>query len=165
MGPKNHNRRFPNDMMTVHQWGVMAVVLKTLSAVLFVCAVTCCCSASRTAVDATKLKAVEGVWATLPIYPGTVEVDSSRSSYDDRVWVEKNYKSDATFDDLKRFYIGTLSRAGWQFVGERELKDRGRFRGEQLLEFRKGGFELDLQYAGTRKADLGWDYSIDVTSP
>jgi len=143
----------------------MAVVLKTLSVILFVGAVTCGCSASRTTVDESKLKAVEGVWATLPTYPGTVEVDSSRSSYEGRVWVEKNYQSDAPFDDLKRFYTDNLTQSGWQFVGERELKDRGRFRGEQLLEFRKGGFELDLQYAGTRKADLGWDYSIDVTSP
>ncbi len=143
----------------------MAVVLKTLSVILFVCAVTCGCSASRTAVDASKLTAVEGIWATLPTYPGTVEVDSSRSSYEGRVWVERNYKSDAPFDDLKRFYTEKLTQSGWQFVGERELKDRGRFRGEQLLEFRKGGFELDLQYAGTRKADLGWDYSIDITSP
>ncbi|MDQ3652369.1 MAG: hypothetical protein M3458_19270 [Acidobacteriota bacterium] len=143
----------------------MAVVLKTLSVILFVCVATCGCSASRTAVDATKLKAVEGVWATLPIYPGMIEVNNSSSSYDDRVWVEKNYKSDAPFDDLKRFYTEKLTQSGWQFVGERELKDRGRFRGEQLLEFRKGSFEIDLQYAGTRKADLGWDYSIDITSP
>ncbi len=152
-------------MMTVHKWGVMAVVLKTLSAVLFLCAVTCGCSATRTEADASKLKAVEGIWATVPIYPGSVEVDSSLSSYDDRVWVKKNYQSDAPFDDVKRFYTETLIRNGWQFIGERELKDRGRFKGEQLLEFRKGGFELDVQYAGARKADLGWDYSIDITSP
>jgi len=45
------------------------------------------------------------------------------------------------------------------------VKDRGRFRGERLLEFRKDDFELDVQYAGGRKADLGWDYSIGITSP
>ncbi len=151
--------------MTFHEWGRGAFVLKTLSAVLFVCAVTCGCSATRSEVDPSKLKDVEGVWATLPIQPGMVEVDSSVSSYDGRVWVEKNYKSDASFDDVKRFYTETLARAGWQLVGEREVKDRGRFRGERLLEFHRDDFELDVQYAGDRKADLGWDYSIDITSP
>ena len=143
----------------------MAVVLKILSAVLFISAVTCGCVATRTEVDPSKLREVEGVWATLPIYSGMVEVDRSVSSYDARVWVEKNYKSDASFDDVKRFYTEALARAGWQLTGEREVKDRGRFRGERLLEFRKDGFELDVQYAGGRKADFGWDYSIDVTSP
>jgi len=152
-------------MMTFHKRGVMAFVLKILSAVLFVCAMTCGCGATRTEVDPSKLKEVEGVWATLPVHPGMIEVDSSVSSDDGRVWIEKNYKSDAPFDDVKRFYTETLARAGWQLVGEREVKDRGRFRGERLLEFRKDDFELDVQYAGGRKADLGWDYSIDITSP
>lgn len=140
-------------------------MLKSLAAVLFVCAVTCGCAATRTAVDESKLKAVEGEWATFPVYPGMVEVDRSVSSDDGRVWVEKNFKSAASFADVKRFYTETLARAGWQLTGERELKDRGRFRGERLLEFRHNGFDLDVQYAGGRKADLGWDYSVDITSP
>ncbi len=143
----------------------MAFVLKTFLAILFVCAVTCGCAPTRTEVDPSKLKEVEGMWAALPVYPGMVEVNSSVSSDDGRVWVEKNYKSDASFGEVRRFYTETLSRAGWQLVGEREVKDRGRFRGERLLEFQKDGFEFDLQYAGGRKADLGWDYSIDITSP
>jgi len=143
----------------------MAFMLKTLSAALFVCAVTCGCAATRTEVDPSKLREVEGVLAALPIYPGMVEVNSSVSSHDNRVWVEKNYKSDAPYDDVKRFYTEALARASWQLTGEREVKDRGRFRGERLLEFQKDGFEFDLQYAGGRKADLGWDYSVDITSP
>ncbi len=143
----------------------MIFVLKFLSAVLFVGAVTCGCAATRTEVDPSKLKEVEGVWATLPAHPGMAEVDRSVSSSGARVWVERNYRSDAPFNDIKRFYTEKLAPAGWRFVGERELKDRGRFRGERLLEFHKDGFELDVQYSGARKRDLGWDYSIDVTSP
>jgi hypothetical protein len=152
-------------MMSLHKWGGMAFVLKIFLAVFLVGAVTCGCTVTRTEVDASKLKEVEGVWAALPVYPGMVEVDSSVSSDDDRVWVEKNYKSDASFSEVRRFYTETLARAGWRLTDEREVKDRGRFRGERLLEFRKDDFEIDVQYAGGRKADLGWDYSIDITSP
>ena len=151
--------------MSFHKRGVMANVLKTFAAVLFVCAVTCGCGATRPEVDASKLKEVEGVWAGLPTHPAMAEVNSSSSSHNARVWVEKNYKSDASFAEVKSFYTESLLRDSWQFVGERELKDRGRFRGERLLEFQKDGFEFDLQYAGDRKADAGWDYSIDITSP
>lgn len=143
----------------------MAFVRKTFLASLFVCVTTCGCSTTRTEVDPSKLKEVESVWATLPAYPGMTEVSNSVSSYDGRAWVERNYQSDADFDDVKRFYTETLTRAGWRLAGEHEVKDRGRFKGERLLEFRQGDFELDVQYSGARKADLGWDYSIDVTSP
>lgn len=63
---------------------------------------------------------------------------------------------------MTRFYTERLPRDGWQLVAAREVKDRGRIRGERLLQFRRGGYELSIKSASKRAADLGWDYALEV---
>ncbi len=138
----------------------MASKLTRLLIALLICSVVQACSDNEANVN--KLKEIGQLWATVPIYPGMVEASTSSSS-EGEVWIDRNYKSDAPFDEVRRFYTEKLTHAGWQVVGDTEVKDRGRFRGERLVEFRKGEYELDLQYAGERKAEIGWDYSIDIT--
>ncbi len=138
----------------------MASKLTRLLIALLICSVVQACSDNEANVH--KLKEIEQLWTTVPIYPGMVEVSYSSPS-EGEMTIDRNYKSDAPFNEVRRFYTEKLTHAGWQVVGDTEVKDRGRFRGERLVEFRKGEYELDLQYAGQRKADFGWDYSIDIT--
>jgi len=77
--------------------------------------------------------------------------------------IAKTYKSDANLDDVQQFYVRQLAPAGWRFLEEREVKDRGRIRGEHLLEFTKGNYRLTIEFAGERRADLGWDYAIELS--
>lgn len=130
--------------------------------VLLICWAASACQSNESNIDPSKLQEIEQVWSTIPLYPGMVEVKRS-SSAESGVWVDKDFKSDAAFDDVRRFYMERLTQAGWQFVREQEVKDRGRFKGERLVEFRKGFYQLDVQYSGERKAAVGWDYSIDIT--
>jgi hypothetical protein len=110
-----------------------------------------------------KFKEVERLWATVPIYPGMVEVNSSSSSTGNQARIDRDYKSDAPLAEIKRFYLEKLSPAGWRFISERELKHRGRFRGERLLEFRHAEYDLDIKYSGARSTELGSDYSITIS--
>ena len=56
-----------------------------------------------------------------------------------------------------------MAAAGWQLIVVEEIKDRGRIRGEQILKFTKDGYRLTVEFAGQLKADLGWDYAIELS--
>lgn len=75
------------------------------------------------------------------------------------------YKAAAPYDEARRFYIEEFARSGWQFIRERELKDRGWMKGERLLEFQKNWYELDVKYSGERDGELGWAYQIELSWP
>ncbi len=73
------------------------------------------------------------------------------------------YTATASDDEVRRFYIEEFARSGWQSIRERELKDRGRTKGERLIEFQKNEYELDIKYAGEREMELGWAYQIELS--
>jgi hypothetical protein len=120
------------------------------------------CQANRPNHDGSKFREIERLWQMIPTYSGLVEVDGSSLSKDSEARLSKEYKSNAPFDDVKRFYLEKLGEKGWQFIEESELKDRGRLRGERLLEFRQGEYNLSVRYAGERDRELGYDYLITV---
>lgn len=109
-----------------------------------------------------KLSEIEQLWQTVPIGPGMVEVDRSSSASDAEALAGRKYRSDAAFDDVRRFYVEQLTGQGWRLVDDREVKDRGRIRGERQIEFRQGEFYIDIRYAGARRDELGWTYAVDV---
>ena len=141
---------------------IAASKLVPLLNALLTCAVMGACDTDGPNRDNSKLREIEQIWQTLPIYPSMVEVDRSSSSASSEALVSRQYQSDASFEDVRRFYVEQLARDGWQLVADREVKDRGRIRGERQIDFRRGEFYLDILYAGARRAELGWTYAIEV---
>lgn len=112
----------------------------------------------------SKLEEIKIIWATLPLYHGMIEVNHSASSGFGRAFMSKSFRSEASYDEIKRFYSERLARVGWQLARERPLKDWNKDLGGQLIEFRNGEFGLSIEYAG-QKADYGWNYGIGITWP
>ena len=112
--------------------------------------------------DAAKLEEIKSVWARLPSYPGMQEMNSSTTSGYGKALVSKKFRSDARYDDVKRFYIEHLERDGWKVESEKQLKDLGSDFGGYEIRFRKADLSIAIEYAG-QNADYGWDYGIGVS--
>ena len=130
--------------------------------VLVLCAAPAACGGGDQRTADSKLREIEEVWRTMPIHPGMAEVDRSSSASGGEALVSRKYRSDVHFDDVRGFYVEQLADQGWQLVDDREVKDRGRLRGERQVEFRRGEFYIDIRYAGARRDELGWTYAVDV---
>lgn len=101
----------------------------------------------------------------IPLHRSKTEKESQSESDGEHVSIARTYHSDASFEEIREFYLRELPRRGWQFVEEREVKDRGRIKGERALDFQKGNFVLSIQFAAERRDDLGWDYAIRIAYP
>jgi hypothetical protein len=117
--------------------------------------------------DMTKNQArsdeVRTIWSTLPIYPGMVEVEGgSIMAGFDKAYISKHFKSPSRYQDVKTFYENDLNKKGWHLTNERELKTfSGELSGAMEIEFRKGEYELVIDYA-PENMDYGWNYGISV---
>ncbi len=129
---------------------------------LLTCMVAGACNTDGANRDDSKLREIERLWTGIPVYPGLVEVNRSSSSSGGEALVSRHYQSDAPFDEVRSFYVEQLGGQGWRLVDDREVKDRGRIRGERQVEFRRGEFYIDIRYSGARRDELGWTYAIDV---
>lgn len=144
---------------------ILSSVKKTallLTALLGV-ALTGACGGSSRSGDADTLpsRIAAQIEESVPVYPGWSRTQETRG-FSRGTEEAAKYTSDASFDDVSRFYTERLPRDGWQLVAAREVKDRGRIRGERLLQFRRDGYELSIKSAGERADDLGWDYALEV---
>jgi hypothetical protein len=52
-----------------------------------------------------------------------------------------------------------------ELIEEQKLRDRGRYRDERGLHFTRGEVLLFIQFAGSRREDLGWDYALGIAYP
>lgn len=110
--------------------------------------------------DGHKYKEIEQLWRDLPIYPGMVEIGSSSNSVAQKASIDKTFKSDTPYDEVKQYYLNKLRDQGWLFDQERQLTNWGRDQGGRHLKFRNGERDLTIEYAGT--ADFGWNYGIGI---
>ena len=123
------------------------------------------CNSNDTNVDSSRVSEVIEVLKSVPVHPSKVEVNTDDYSYESNASITRKYKSDTSYEEVKKFYLAQLGKQGWQLIEERELKDKGRFKGEQVLHFTRGEFLLSVQFAGQRKETLGWDYAIRIAYP
>jgi hypothetical protein len=90
------------------------------------------------------------------------ETDSKTTSGGGKAMVSKTFRSDARYDDVRRFYVERLEQDGWKIHAEKPLKDWGRDFGGYEIRLRKGDLTIAIEYAG-QNADYGWDYGIGVS--
>jgi hypothetical protein len=89
------------------------------------------------------------------------QVDSFQSSGFRKAFVSRGFSSEARYDDVKLFYMGELTKEGWKFANERKLKNWETDLGGRELKFRRGEYEITIEYAGER-ADYGWEYGVGI---
>ena len=109
-----------------------------------------------------KFKEVERLYNGLHVYPGFQPVGEASYSKSMLASVSKYYKSDASYDDVKKFYSAELGPAGWQLTKERNLKDWWRDFGGRELTFGKGQYSVVIEYRGDQAIDPDWNYAINV---
>lgn len=119
-------------------------------------------SCRATKQDNAKFEELKAIAAQLPTYPGMQEISSTASGGYGKAIVSKSYRSDARYEDVKRFYIEHLERDGWKLTSERQLNGFGGDPGGYLIEFHKGDVSIGIEYAGER-ANYGWQYGISVS--
>ncbi len=115
--------------------------------------------------DNPKYQELENLWKSIPVYSGFVEGEIETTSEAAQVEIIQKYKSDAEFAEVEQFYAGKLPPLGWKPIEERSVKDRGQIRGERIIVFQKEDYWLTIHFAGERRAELGWDYAVWVSSP
>lgn len=123
------------------------------------------CNSRDSNLDGSKYDELAGTLKSLPLYPNTVEIKTENYSSGSKTSITRKYKSDASFDEVRKFYFDNLIERGWQFAEEQEFKDRGRIKDEHVVYFSRGEFLLSIQSAGERREDLGWDYAVRVAYP
>lgn len=111
--------------------------------------------------DGSKYREIQQLWSGIPLYPGTVEVSQGWKSQPSNAYLSKSFKCTVSYDDLKSFHIEKLTKEGWEFLGEKPITRWFQDKGGHELDFRKGDYVLNLEYAG-EKAHYGWDYGITV---
>lgn len=102
-----------------------------------------------------KLKEIQQLVKDTPVFPDFKEVDTHSISKDDRAGVYKYYHSNASYDEVKDFYLKTLGVRGWE-PGSEET----RMSGNKLLSFRKGEFLITIEYTDDNEFQNWHDYSI-----
>ena len=127
-------------------------------------AFSACESAEQTTIN-PKLDEMAEILKSLPVHPTKTETNSKNRSLSTKAEIIRKYKSSASFEETKEFYIKTLSERGWRFVEDNEPKYKGRYRGERILYFTRDEFLLSVQYAGERGDDLGWNYAVRIAHP
>src|ERR671915_2248009 len=71
-----------------------------------------------------QMSEVERLRSTFPVYPGFVQIpDNFRVAAPHVASLSLSFKSDAPFDDVRRFYVEKLTSDGWQLAEDRKLSD------------------------------------------
>jgi hypothetical protein len=123
------------------------------------------CQNDYSEADLNQIDQINNLFDEIPVHPGKTELQAQTKKEVSGTAVVRKYRSNVSFEETRSFYLDRLPGSGWQFTEERELKDRGRHRGERVVEFQKGGFVLSVQFAGNRRESLGWDYAVRLAFP
>lgn len=139
----------------------LKIFRREIGVLLLIFLTVCCQTAPKP--NESKIEEIKRVRQTVPVYPGMTKSSENDVPAESTLVITETYKSDANFTDVETFYSQRLIPAGWRLLEDEEIKDRGRIRGEQLQGFTKDNYRLLIQFAGERKAELGWDYAVELS--
>lgn len=128
---------------------------------LSVCALLYVCHRRNSNETNRRLQEIERLSNDVSVHPSFMEISNHRTLKASVIGVHKYFKSDAKYDDVKKFYTKELSQNGWQFTEEIKIKDWGRDLGGYDLIFHKGEYYYSITYAGDQ-VDTTWNYSISI---
>jgi hypothetical protein len=111
--------------------------------------------------DGSKFSDIENLSIAIPSYDRSIKISSDYYSGGSKAYIEKYYKSDADFDDIRSFYHEVLTPNGWNLIDEEHFTDWGIDKGGIRIYHRQGDYTFNITYPG-KKADYGWDYAVDI---
>jgi hypothetical protein len=100
-----------------------------------------------------RLKPLRQIAAETPVHPRLKEISSGYIAKNTHANLTYNYRSEASFDEIKSFYVKELIARGWS--GPRE--ETG-VTGMRDLIFHKGDYTIIV--TDGREATSDWDYGI-----
>ena len=119
------------------------------------------CKDSSANINEPRLVAVETEFYSLPVYPGSAELHTTRMFNGVVASFGKKYRSEDSYSDVRKFYVEELEARSWQLKTEEEQKDwDGSFLANELI-FTQDDLEVYLEYRGD-KSKSGWDYALNV---
>ena len=128
---------------------------------IFLAAAICGCTGCGPNSDDSKLREVERLEGTIPVLPSLVEIRQDRTSKGIVASISKYYTSEVRYNEVKRFYGNELRKHGWEYVGEKQLKEWGKDFGGCEIKFSNKEYYFSIQYAG-EKAPYDWNYVISL---
>ena len=114
--------------------------------------------------DDAKFKEVQQLSSTLPVYSDFRSTgEGSTYSKSMVASIHKQYRSNARYEDVKKFYSTQLTQTGWRLVKETPLKDGwSQDLGGRELRFEKGQYSMVIEYIGEKAFDPDWEYAVSV---
>jgi hypothetical protein len=104
--------------------------------------------------DDDKLREVQELSASLPVFPGFNQVATNSKSGYTSVDLTKYFYSNADYNDVKEFYFKILEKDGWVLSAE----DTSEAKGRRELTFKKGQFSILIFHSN---ASSVYNYAID----
>ncbi len=106
-----------------------------------------------------QMNEVERLRNIFPVYHDFIEVPhQSRFARSDLASVGRGFKSNAPYEDVKRFYVEKFTPDGWQAVQDEKLFYLGVDLGGRELIFQKGEYLITIQKGDKYNSD--WDYVV-----
>lgn len=89
--------------------------------------------------------------------------DSDSMVKSNLVFIEENFNSNASYEEIKDYYKLELKNEGWEFVSEESDKDWGKENGIKILNFKKDEMQLELNYIPpNQEENYGCNFSISI---
>jgi len=105
-----------------------------------------------------KLEELRQMAADTPRFPDFEQIDYSDITKPETTVVAYFYRSSASYEEVRIFYLQTLTSRGWQLIQEEPLLNWLQGAG-QRVSFQKGDYIIDLEHDTTRES--GWDFALD----
>lgn len=108
-----------------------------------------------------KLEEMRQLAFEIPVHPTFNKVDEYGGAKPDQANIGWSYKSTASYDDVRQYYVEKLTANGWNLVSEEKMSDWFSNMGGRKIVFQKRDIILTMQYAGP-SSNYGWEYGIDL---
>ena len=105
---------------------------------------------------------VERQFSEIKPLPDAVEVQHNNIRRDIRGGVSGYYKTDLSYQDIRAYYDGELSKRGWKFQKETGIKVWGEDLGGLQTLYCKGNVAATLDYRGREESRVGYRYAFGL---
>ncbi len=102
-------------------------------------------------------------FSKVSVFPKFAKVSESQISKEGRNTVTTYFKSADTYEEVKSFYVSTLTHEGWTVIDEQDIEEWFKEVGGKELGFSKAGASVIIQYRGEYARNNDWDYAVSFT--
>jgi len=108
-------------------------------------------------------KDMEGEFKMIEPLPGATQLRYGSMHKTHQGDVGGDYKTDKSYEEIRKYYDRELNNHSWRFVKEEPVKIWRRDYGGKEAFYCKGIYTATLQYSGQEEKDVGWTYSFGLS--